>query len=48
MGPPALPALEAGGLGLVAWGDFMELLAAARGWVLLPSRLPASVLPEPG
>lgn len=48
MGPPALPALEAGGLGLAACCAFMELLAAAGGWVLLPSRLAASVLPEPG
>lgn len=47
VGPPALPALEAGGSGLAAGCALMELLAAAGGWVLLPPRLPASVLPEP-
>lgn len=41
MGPPELPALEAGGSGLAACCAFMVLLVAAGGWVLLPPRLPA-------
>lgn len=45
---PGQAALGAGGWGLVAWSAFMEVRAAAGGWVSLPPRLPASPLPEPG